>query len=71
MTIPAMPARKSSDGPMKVTAVDDDTIRITVETNGVSESVTMSRYNAWRVFGAMSLFLDLPLSKALGKAIKF
>lgn len=65
-----MPPREKSDGRVSVNRVDDK-IKIEVVTDGKTESATIGEYNAWRVFGMLSLMLDLPLPTNVGKAIKF
>jgi hypothetical protein len=61
--------RKPEDGPISVTR-EGEKIRVVVETGEVSQSILMSEYNAARVFGALSVTLEVPLSKAVAKAIK-
>lgn len=68
--IPKMPARLPSDGAVAVTRVDDHHLTASVTTNGTTETVIMSEFNAWRVFGMLSVMLGIPLPVALGKAIK-
>ena len=65
-----MPPRQTIDGPVSVDRPDPGWIGITVETNDTPARVTMSEYNAWRVFGLLSVMLGLPLSKVVSKAIK-
>jgi hypothetical protein len=66
-----MPERKPSDGPMSVNRPSDGEIAISVTTNGEMSGITMSEFNAWRVFGSLAIMLGIPLSKEAGKAIKF
>ena len=66
-----MPERKPSDGPMGVSSPSEDEITITAMTNGEMQAVTMSKFNAWRTLGCLALMLGIPLSKDVGKAIKF
>lgn len=68
-----MPARQPLDGPIEVRRMGDnhEEICIRVTNNDQARGVVMSEYNAWRVLGALSLLLGLPLSKAAQKAIKF
>lgn len=66
-----MPMRLAEDGGMEVTRVGEHHIRVEVTTNGREEAITMSRFNAARVFGALALFLHIPLSKTVGKSITF
>ncbi len=66
-----MPARKPVDGPAGIDRGDGDgEIGITVEHGGQPQRIVMSEYNAWRVFGMLSVFLHIPLPSATGKAIK-
>lgn len=61
-----MPERGPQDGPVTVTVLDDDRICVAVD----DESLTMSRYNAVRLLGMLSVTLGFPLSKAANKVIK-
>lgn len=61
-----MPNRLPTDGPMGVRRVGDDYLAL--DFNG--HEVTVSRYNAARLYGMLGMFLEIPLSKAMGKAIK-
>jgi hypothetical protein len=36
-----------------------------------TQSITLSRYNAWRIFGMLAVILGIPLPSKLGKLIKF
>jgi hypothetical protein len=65
-----MPERQPGDGTASVQAPTDGVIAISVTTDGEAQAITMSRYNAWRVFGMLALMLGLPLSAKVGKAIK-
>lgn len=47
----------------------DDLIKIDVSHDGKDQSMRMTEYNARRVLGALSLVLQLPLSKAAQKEI--
>lgn len=60
-----MPERLPTDGVVRVG--DDDGGRIFIEADG--NRITMSPFNAWRIFGMLSLQLHLPLPKVLHKAI--
>lgn len=64
------PPRTPSDGAVSVRHPTDDIIEIEVTTNGVTSNISMSTYNATRVFAMLSLMLRIPLSTAVGKAIK-
>jgi hypothetical protein len=66
-----MPERKPSDGPMSVNRPGPGEITIAAETNGEIQTLTMSEFNAWRTFGCLAMMLGIPLSKEVGKAIKF
>lgn len=66
-----MPERKPSDGPMGVSRPGPEQITITATTDGEMQSITMSDYNAWRTLGVLAMMLGIPLSKEVGKAIKF
>ena len=46
------------------------TLAVTVEHNGEEQRIVMSEFNARRVFGMLSMMLELPLSSTVGKAIK-
>lgn len=65
-----MPERQPTDGAVSVNRPAKGMIGITASTDGQLETLRMSEFNAWRVFGMLSLFLGLPLPKAVGKAIK-
>ena len=74
-----MPVRLGLDGPVSVARDGDDRVIITV-TPGVmdhgdlgssTQSITLSRYNAWRIFGMLAVILGIPLPSKLGKLIKF
>lgn len=64
------PAQRDVDGAVSVCRPQSDTICIEVATNGVTESITMGGYNAWRIFGMLSVMLGLPLSKAVAESIQ-
>lgn len=66
-----MPDRQPEDGAMGVNRIGDGRIGIEVTDHGKHSAIAMSEYNAWRVFGALSLILGIPLTKAAGKAIVF
>ena len=61
-----MPPRLPEDGSCRVRRVDDEHLAISAE--GAGELV-VSRYNAARIFAMLGMFLEIPLSKAIGKAI--
>ena len=69
------PARRPTDGMVEVQRMDnstlgDDMINIRVTTGGEDHFITCSPFNAWRVFGMLSVMLGIPLPAATGKAIK-
>ena len=64
-----MPERLPLDGPVSVRN-EHSTIVVEVKTDHTTETIHMSEYNAWRVFGMLSLMLRIPLPPATGKAIK-
>lgn len=66
-----MPERQWGDGPVTVTKPVCKTVVIEVETAGQIDRITTSDYNAWRLFGALSIALGLPLPPAVSKAIVF
>lgn len=65
-----MPPRQPGDGHMGVERVDDDHLRIYAVTEGQDQAIKVSDFNAWRLFGALSLMLGLPLPKNVSKSIK-
>lgn len=65
-----MPDRKFTDGPVAVRIGDEDTICIQATTNGQIDTIECSRYNAFRLFGLLSVTLEIPLPVKVGKAIK-
>jgi hypothetical protein len=70
-----MPPRQPEDGKVEISQLDDDSLVLSVtrvldEKRSDTDSIRMSRYNAARMFGMLSLFLGIPLPKKLGKAIK-
>jgi hypothetical protein len=66
----SMPPRLPEDGAVTVEQAGDDRILVSVETAGVSTMLTMSPYNAWRVFGMLAVVLGISLPTRLRKAIK-
>lgn len=64
--IPSQPERLPDDPGITVEAVDDDYVSIAAG----NETLVVSRYNAFRLFGALSIVLQLPLPSRIGKAIK-
>lgn len=65
-----MPARQPTDGPVSVNRPAEGELAISVETGGEIHTIRMSEYNAWRVFGMMSIMLGIPLGAEARKAIK-
>lgn len=63
--------RKPTDGPVSINRLENEDLVLNASTDGKIESLTTSPYNASRLFGMLALFLEIPLSKAVGKAIKF
>ena len=61
-----MPPRLPEDGSCGVRRVDDEHLAINAE--GAGELV-VSRYNAARIFAMLGMFLEIPLSKTVAKAI--
>jgi hypothetical protein len=69
MKMPMMPVREEGDGEVGVHRVNGK-IQVTVTTNGETQSVLMSEYNAWRIFGMLSVMVGLSLPSVIAKAIK-
>jgi hypothetical protein len=63
-----MPPRESFDGPCSVQRVGD-VIIVGSTQNGMTTHCEMSEYNAWRIFGCLSLMLDIPLPPHVRKVI--
>jgi hypothetical protein len=61
-----MPERLPEDGPVGVRREGDRHLCLYAEGLG---SLTVSEYNAARLFGILAMFLEIRLPKALGKAI--
>jgi hypothetical protein len=61
-----MPERQPNDGAIGVRR-EDGYVVLTVD----GKSLRMSDFNAWRIFGAMSLLYHFTLPRALQKAICF
>lgn len=74
---PKQPPRESCDGEIHVStlgaAADEHGYHkrfvISVMHDGRSQSMEMSGFNLWRLFGALSLFLGVRLAKKVGKSI--
>jgi hypothetical protein len=63
--------REPDDGQVAVRRVTDDQGRERLMIVCGEQAIECSFYNASRIFGMVALFLEIPLSKAVGKAIKF
>jgi hypothetical protein len=61
-----MPERKPSDGPIGITRAEDGYLIIDCD----DTAIKVSEYNAARIFGMLSLFLEIKLPQKLGEAIK-
>ena len=66
MTAWKMPKRIPTDGPVGIRRVGDHYLALSFD----GHEVTISLYNAARIFGMIALFLEIPLPKKLGAAIK-
>lgn len=62
--------RRDCDGTVTVTRLGRDLLAVAVVHEGEEQRLMMSEFNARRVFGMLSLMLELPLSPKVGKAIK-
>lgn len=65
-----MPERLPEDGAVTISRLGEQFVEVTVVTSGAPERIAMSRYNAWRVLGMLSVMLGIPLTKAANNAIK-
>jgi hypothetical protein len=69
------PPRGPKDGPLEVSWVkepgDTQAIAIAVVHDGLPQALWLSEYNAWRLFGMLSVILNIDLPKKLRKSIKF
>jgi len=67
--------REPDDGQVAVRRVTDDQGRerlmIVCGEGETCQTIECSLYNASRIFGMLAVMLEIPLSKAVGKAIKF
>ena len=61
--------RKPCDGPISVRREGED-ILLCAEHNKVSQTIVVSEWNARRILVAMSLILELPLTKQAAKSVK-
>jgi len=64
------PAREKSDGGISVTKMEGGRLRISCDTDGVTTSVVLGAFNAWRAFGMLAMMLEIKLPAKLGKSIK-
>lgn len=64
------PPRTDRDGQVAVKLTEDESVMVIVGDRGTDQTVTMSRFNAFRMLGMLSLFLGAPLSKDAAKGIK-
>jgi hypothetical protein len=60
--------RMNTDGPINV-RWEGDELLVTETHNGETGTIRLSAFNARRVLAAMSMLLDLPLSKSAAKSI--
>lgn len=63
------PARGPEDGPVVVRWIGD-LLEIEATGAGGTESVIMSQYNAFRIFGMMAMALGIKLPASVAKGIK-
>jgi len=66
-----MPERKPDDGSLTVSLLGPkyDRVAISCERPSGCSGLVLSDYNAWRLFGILSVLLGIPLTKEAGKAI--
>lgn len=70
-TAHAQPARTPRDGAVGVKRDDGDGVYIEVVTDGVTQNMHVTGFNAWRLLGMLALLLGgADLGKKLGKGIK-
>ena len=62
--------RLPTDGQVAVTHLDADHLILSATTDGEDQVLRVSRHNAARLFGLLAVFLEIPLSPKVGKAIK-
>jgi len=65
-----MPSRLPEDGGITIERGSENYLVIGVTNDGKPESIITSEYNAWRIFGALSLMLGIPLPSKTAKEIK-
>lgn len=63
------PKREPGDGPVAVNRFGGK-ILVSNTVDGVSSTVELSEYNAWRVFGMLAVILGVQLPKNIAQAIK-
>lgn len=63
------PEREPDDGAVNIGRRGGKLV-VSVETGGLTHELVMSDFNAWRVFGMLSLMLGIELPAKLRKAIK-
>lgn len=63
------PDRSTSDGAVECHRVGDLLV-VTAVQNGHETRLTLSEYNAWRVFAILAVMLGIALPKKLMKCIK-
>lgn len=62
--------RQPCDGQISVQRPGTGDIYISVTHNGIEQGLTMSDWNARRIFGSLSVILELPLAKSAAKKIQ-
>jgi hypothetical protein len=63
------PERRPEDGPVAVTR-DGAHIEITATTHGVTSTLAVTEFNAWRLFAMLALILGVSLPKKLLQSIR-
>lgn len=65
------PKRSALDGPISAHRVGStDLLELVVETQGVTERITCTEYNASRLFAALAILLGVRINAQDAKAIK-
>lgn len=64
------PPRCPGDGDVRLHRGDGDSFFFTVTQDGAEQTLWLSGFNAWRLFGMLAIMLGVPLPKKIGKAIK-
>jgi hypothetical protein len=62
--------RRLEDGAISVSRGAPGMLHLSVVTDGKEEGITLSEYNAARIFGCIAVMLGIPLGNKVGKAIK-